>query len=60
VLSLQLPFAMVPLVRFTGDRAKMGRFATGPATRIAAWTTVMLIVMLNGVMLATLARRWAD
>ena len=50
VLSLQLPFAMVPLIRFTGDRALMGRhansrFAMGLASVIAA-----TIVALNAVL----------
>ena len=30
VLSLQLPFAVFPLVMFTGDRGKMGHFANPP------------------------------
>src|SRR5208283_3978697 len=37
VLSLQLPFAVVPLVLFTGDRAKMGEFVNRPPTILLAW-----------------------
>jgi manganese transport protein len=47
VLSLQLPFAVVPLVHFTGDRAKMGRFANPWWLRVLAWATTALIIVLN-------------
>ena len=47
VLSLQLSFAVVPLVLFTNDRAKMGRFANATWLRAAAWTVTALIVALN-------------
>lgn len=51
ILSLQLSFAVVPLVLFTSDPAKMGRFANGPALRAAAWTVTAVIVALNGYLL---------
>jgi hypothetical protein len=38
ILSLQLPFAVVPLVLFTSDRRKMGEFAS-PAWVSVAWIT---------------------
>jgi manganese transport protein len=47
VLSLQLSFAVVPLVQFTGDRAKMGPFANGPATKLIGWTLAAVIFALN-------------
>jgi len=47
VLSMQLPFAVIPLVYFTSDRAKMGEFANPAWLRIAAWTIAAVIVMLN-------------
>src|SRR5438309_9676169 len=37
VLSMQLPFAVIPLVRFVSDADKMGRFATWRAVAILAW-----------------------
>ena len=37
VLSLQLPFALWPLIRMTDDRALMGRFANRAPTRVLAW-----------------------
>jgi manganese transport protein len=54
VLSLQLPFAMIPLVIFTGDRHKMGPFASPFWLRKAAWTIALLIVALNIKLLADL------
>jgi len=47
VLSLQLPFAVVPLVMFTGDRRMMGEFASPWALRVAAWAVTAAIVVLN-------------
>ncbi|MBS0663989.1 MAG: Nramp family divalent metal transporter [Verrucomicrobia bacterium] len=47
VLSLQLPFAVVPLVLFTGQRSKMGEFANPPWVKLLAWATTAVIVALN-------------
>jgi manganese transport protein len=47
LLSLQLPFAIVPLVHFTSDRAKMGALANSLWLKIAAWATAAFVVMLN-------------
>jgi manganese transport protein len=47
VLSLQLSFAVIPLIRFTSDRRKMGEFATGPFLKGLAWITASIIVLLN-------------
>ena len=47
VLSLQLSFAVIPLIQFTGDRKKMGAFANGPATKIIGWTLAAVIFGLN-------------
>jgi manganese transport protein len=54
VLSLQLPFAMVPLVLFTGDRRKMGRFASPPWLQAAAWLIAGAIILLNAKLLVDL------
>ncbi|HSI60876.1 MAG TPA: Nramp family divalent metal transporter [Ideonella sp.] len=48
VLSLQLPFAIVPLIRFTSAARIMGEFASPPALRGLAWGAALLIVGLNG------------
>jgi manganese transport protein len=47
ILSLQLPFAVFPLVMFTGDRAKMGQFASPPWVKALAWTVAVVIASLN-------------
>jgi manganese transport protein len=47
VLSMQLPFAIVPLVRFVSDRSKMGRFAIPPLVTGASWIVTAAIVILN-------------
>jgi len=47
ILSLQLPFAVVPLVRFTSDRKLMGSFANGPWLKGAAWVVSAVIIALN-------------
>ena len=47
VLSLQLSFAVIPLVLFTGDKAKMGQFVNPGWLKILAWTTVIAILLLN-------------
>ena len=47
VLSLQLSFAVIPLVLFTSDRRKMGEFANPVWLNVLAWATAGLIVLLN-------------
>lgn len=47
VLSLQLSFAVIPLILFTSSRAKMGEFVIPAWMKILAWTTAAIIVILN-------------
>ncbi|MCC7519049.1 MAG: Nramp family divalent metal transporter [Verrucomicrobiae bacterium] len=47
VLSLQLGFAVIPLILFTSDPKKMGRFANPRWVRILAWFAAGIIVLLN-------------
>ena len=47
VLSLQLPFAVVPLVMFVSDRRKMGVFVIGRPLQALAWAATALIIVLN-------------
>ena len=47
ILSLQLSFAVIPLVLFTGDRRKMGEFVSPIWLRTLAWVTTTIIVTLN-------------
>ena len=47
ILSMQLSFAVFPLVAFTNDRRKMGEFVNRPWLRILAWASAILIAVLN-------------
>ncbi len=47
VLSMQLPFAVIPLIRFVSDRGKMGRFAISRPVAILSWIVAAVIVGLN-------------
>jgi manganese transport protein len=51
VLSLQLPFAMVPLLRFVGLRRLMGEFVLGRSAKLVGWGLVLLILALNAVLI---------
>lgn len=48
VLSLQLPFAVIPLLRITGDPRKMGMFANRAPISLAAWLIAAALIALNG------------
>jgi manganese transport protein len=47
ILSLQLPFAVFPLVAFTSDPRKMGPFASPRWVKLLAWTVAVVIAALN-------------
>jgi manganese transport protein len=47
ILSMQLSFAVVPLLMFTGEKAKMGRFANPAWISVLAWTSAAIIIVLN-------------
>jgi len=58
VLSLQLPFAVVPLVLLSSDPGKMGPFANGRVVRILAWIATVVIVGLNAYLLGQTIIGW--
>jgi manganese transport protein len=47
ILSLQLSFAVVPLVMFTGDKVKMGDLVNSMPLKIVAWIVAGVIAVLN-------------
>ena len=47
ILSMQLSFAVIPLVMFTSDKLKMGEFVNKPVLKILAWIISIIIVVLN-------------
>jgi manganese transport protein len=51
ILSFQLPFAVIPLVQFTGERAKMGEFVNSRLTSAIAWVVAGAILFFNGELL---------
>lgn len=47
ILSLQLPFAVIPLIHFTSDRRRMGEFRSAAWVRVVAWAAALVIIALN-------------
>ena len=58
ILSLQLSFAVFPLVTFTSDKAKMGEFVNTRLVRALAWTIAIVIAALNAWLLVTTFAEW--
>lgn len=51
LLSMGLPFALIPLMRVTNDGSMMGRFVNGAAMRVVSWGITGLITLLNVVLI---------
>jgi manganese transport protein len=60
ILSMQLPFAVIPLIHFTSSRERMGTFANRAWLRVLAWTAAAVILGLNLWLMATAVRDWLD
>jgi manganese transport protein len=58
VLSLQLGFAIVPLIHFTSDRKRMGKFAISLKVKVLAWACAILIIGLNGKLVVDQISGW--
>jgi manganese transport protein len=58
ILSLQLPFAIIPLVHFTNDRQRMGTFANAVWVQVLSWMTTLLIIILNVWLVAQQLNDW--
>lgn len=58
VLSLQLSFAVFPLVMFTSDKLKMGEFVNGLTVKCLAWFVAVVIASLNAWLLIQTFRSW--
>ncbi len=56
VLSLQLSFAVIPLVQFTSDKLKMGRFVNPRWLTLLSWSAAIVIALLNGFLLLQTVR----
>lgn len=60
VLSLQLPFAVVPLIKFTSSRVKMGPFANPRPVVVISWIIAAIIIALNGKLVFDKVIEWTD
>jgi len=60
VLSLQLPFAIVPLVHFTADARKMGAFANPRWVTAAAWLVAAVVTALNASLVGGKIAEWLE
>ncbi len=58
ILSLQLSFAVVPLVMFTSEKEKMGEFVNGPVVKVLAYAVTALIIVLNVWLLVQTLFEW--
>ncbi len=58
VLSMQLGFAVIPLIHFTSNRKRMGKFAISLKVKILAWLSAALIVALNAKLVAGQVIDW--
>jgi len=47
IISMQLPFAVIPLIHFTNDRRRMGSFANRTWVKVLAWSCAVVILGLN-------------
>jgi manganese transport protein len=60
VLSLQLGFAIIPLIHFVSDKSKMKGFHISKWTQIASWTVASIIVVLNGKLVLDEISGWLE
>ena len=53
ILSVQLGFAVIPLIHFVSDKSKMGKFVINPVTKYLAWIIALVLIYLNFKMLVS-------
>jgi len=58
ILSLQLPFAVVPLIQLTSDKTKMGPFANSWPVKAVAWLVASVLLALNGKLVFDELHEW--
>ncbi|MBK8549881.1 MAG: Nramp family divalent metal transporter [Ignavibacteria bacterium] len=58
ILSMQLSFAVVPLVQFTCDKRKMGKFVNKPWLKYTAYIISMIIICFNAYLLYETFKGW--
>jgi len=60
ILSLQLPFAVVPLIKFTSSKVKMGPFASRPWIQVLGWMIAAAIIVLNILLVVQEVHSWTE
>ena len=60
ILSLQLPFAVIPLIRFTSDKQIMGVFVNKGWVKVLAWIVAGVLCYLNSTLIANQISSWID
>ena len=60
VLSLQLPFAIIPLIHFVSHRKTMGEFTIGRFVQVLAWLVAAIIVVLNVKLVVDIVGDWME
>ncbi|MBU0942718.1 MAG: Nramp family divalent metal transporter [Bacteroidetes bacterium] len=60
ILSLQLGFAIIPLIHFVSDKTKMNGFHIGKITQTASWIVALVIVILNGKLVYDEIQGWLE
>ena len=60
VLSLQLGFAIIPLIHFVSDHKKMKGFAISKMTKVASWIVALIIVSLNAKLVYNEIQGWLE
>lgn len=60
ILSLQLGFAIIPLIHFVGDKTLMGKFRAGPWLIYPAWLSAIIIVGLNIKLVISTITEWVN
>ncbi len=58
ILSLQLGFAIIPLIHFVSDKSKMKGFHIGRKTQILSWIVALIIVSLNAKLVFDQIKNW--
>jgi len=59
ILSMQLGFAIIPLLHYVSDKRRMGQFAIGPWAKLGGWVSASIIVALNIWLVGETVMDWA-
>ncbi|MGQ0829048.1 MAG: Nramp family divalent metal transporter [Bacteroidota bacterium] len=58
ILSMQLGFAIIPLIHLTSDKSKMGEFANKTWVKVCAWIIALIIILLNAKLVVETVNKW--